>query len=281
MGFIYKHTISRNIRTILSILFIVVYISQVSIAQVIRQEPPELKKIDIQEHLGDKLPLDLKFTNDAGEEVALGRYFNRGKPVILVLAYYTCPMLCTLVLNGLANGLKQLSWTPGDQFQVLTVSIDPYETWQLAQAKKAAYLEAVGKPHSGDGWRFFVGQQDQIQALADTIGFKYYYDEKQKQYAHPAMILILTPDGEISRYLYGVSFSKQDLRLGLLEASEGRIGNTIDKIILYCYHYDPQAGGYVLFAANVMRLGGVVTVGALALILGIFWVKERRRKTIK
>jgi protein SCO1/2 len=248
-------------------------------AQAVQSNPPELQGIDVEEHLGSRIPLDLTFTNDQGKVESLDRYFNQGRPVILILAYYECPMLCTLVLNGMAFGINQLEWAAGNQYQLLTVSINPAETSELAVSKKANLLRTIDKKDIENGWRFFTGNETQIKALAEAIGFKYYYDEKQKQFAHPAVATILTSDGTISRYLYGVEFKKQDLRLALLEASEGKIGSTLDRIILYCFHYDPNARGYVPFATNIMKLGGATTLAALGTLLSLFWVKERRRKT--
>jgi protein SCO1 len=248
-------------------------------AQLIQPLPPaELKAVDVTEHLGEKIPLDLTFTNDAGEKVKLGDYFKPGRPVILVLAYYECPMLCTLVLNGVADGLHDLDWTPGDKFQVLTISIDSTETAQLAHAKRENLLPVVGKPGSEDGWRFFVGDGPDIRTLAQSVGFQYYYDPQLKQYAHPAVVMVLSGDGRISRYLYGIEFKKQDLKLALLEASEGKIGTTIDRIILFCYHYNPEAKGYVLFATNLMKIAGIITVIAIALFLFILWRREPRKE---
>ena len=248
-------------------------------AQVVQDSTPELKKIDVIEHLGEQVPLDLTFTNDAGEAVKLGDYFHHGKPVILVLAYYTCPMLCTLVLNGLSDGVKGLDWLPGKEFQMLTISIDPTETPELAAGKKSRYLDNLGKQGIENGWRFFVGAENQSKALAEAVGFKYYYDTEQKMYAHPAVVFILTEDGKISRYLYGLEFKPRDLKLALLEASQGRIGNTIDRLILYCYHYDPSAKGYVMLAGRIMRIGGAITLILVALFLGTLWARERLRKS--
>jgi len=246
-------------------------------AQLASVQPDKLKNIDVDEHLGQAIPLDLHFTNDAGEYLPLENYFHQEKPVILVLAYYECPMLCTLVLNGLADGIKQLDWLPGKQYQVLTVSIDPIETPELALAKGKNYIQATGKSGIDEGWRFFVGKEDQIKALTDAVGFKYFYDDKQKQFAHPAVLMVLTEDGKISRYLYGIEYKKQDLRLALLEASLGKIGNTLDKIILYCYHYDSDAGGYALIAVNVMKLGGGLTLLILVVFLAALWAREHRK----
>ena len=248
-----------------------------AVAQVVRDDVPELKGIDVVEHLGDTIPLDLEFTDDHGQPVRLRRYFGQGKPVLLNLAYSNCPMLCTVVLNGVTNGVRELAWRPGSEFQMVTVSIDPRETADVAQARKDRYVASAGTMASEDGWAFLVGEESQSRQLADALGFMYYYDEELQQYAHPAVTFLLTENGVISRYLYGLEYKERDLRLGLLEASEGKIGTTIDRIILYCFHYDPDAKGYVVFAGNIMRLGGVITVVVLALFLGLFWSRERLR----
>ncbi|MFH2054840.1 MAG: SCO family protein [bacterium] len=247
-------------------------------AQVVKESDPQLKGIDVVEHLGEQIPLDLEFVNDAGDTVQLSHYFNQGRPVIIVLAYYTCPMLCTLVLNGVSDGLRELPWVPGDKFQVLTISIDPRETADLAAAKKHRYVESLNREGAAAGWDFMVGAESQSKALAEALGFKYYWDEANQQYAHPAVVFVLTEDGKISRYLYGLEFKPADLKLALLEASEGEIGSTVDRIILYCFHYDPEAGSYTVFAANVMKLGGVATMILLGAVLGLFWMRERHRR---
>jgi protein SCO1/2 len=248
-------------------------------AQIIQPGPPsELKAVDVTEELGQQVPLDLTFTDDAGEKVQLSRYFNQGKPVILILAYYHCPMLCSLVLDGMAKGLNQLDWAPGEKYQVLTVSIDSTETVESARAKREQILQVLDKPGNDSGWRFFVGDVGQIRALANSVGFQYYFDKKLKQYAHPAVAMILTPDGHISRYLYGIEFKKNDLRLSLLEASNGKIGTTIDRVILFCYHYNPDAKGYVLFATKLMKAGGVLTVIGIGFFLMILWRRDIRKR---
>jgi protein SCO1/2 len=251
----------------------------VASAQVVRESPAELKKIDVVERLGGRIPLDLRFTDETGSQVRLGDYFASDRPVILVLGYYRCPMLCNLVFNGLADAVQQLDLRLADQYTIITVSIDSVETPQLAAAKKANYVKSMSRGDSLTGWHFLVGEAGQSRALAEAVGFKYYWDEQSKQWAHPALVTLLSPDGVISRYLYGVEFPVRDLRLGLLEASEGKIGNTVDRIILYCYHYDPEAGGYVVFAENVMRLGGVATVILLGALLVFLWVREHRRRS--
>lgn len=245
--------------------------------QVVEQRPEELQKIDVDEHLGGFIPLYAAFIDDAGDSVTLERYFNKNHPVILVLAYYTCPMLCNLVMNGLSDALKPLNLTAGKDYSVLTVSIDTTETAELASAKKANYRKYLANDTIADNWHFLVGRRADIDILAKSVGFRYFYDEKQKQYAHPAVLTILSPQGKISRYLYGIEFKSQDLKFAVLEAAGGKVGSTTDRLLLYCYHYDPQAGGYVLFAANLMRLGGIAAVGMLAVFLGFYWFKEFRK----
>jgi protein SCO1/2 len=259
--------------------FLSFFATGITTAQVADYKPAELQKASIDEHPGQKIPLDLTFTNDSGQEEALSKYFHQGKPVIIVLAYYSCPMLCTFVLNGVATGLRQLDWTAGKEFQVLTISIDTLENFEQAAAKKATLLQGVNRPGIENGWRFFVGHGTQVATLANALGFHYYYDERQKMYAHPTAIFVLTEDGMISRYLYGIEYKKQDLRLALLEASQGKIGNTLDRLLLYCYHYDPNAKGYVLFAENLMKLGGLLTVFIVVIILGVFWTRERTKRS--
>ena len=250
-------------------------------AQVILDDFPERDGVGIEEHLGNYIPLDVVFSNDKGEEVALRKYFGQGKPVILVLAYYNCQMLCTLVLNGLSNAIQPMAWLPGKEFQILTVSIDSRETVELAAAKKNRYIEGLGKPGISNGWIFFAGEESQSRKLAEALGFKYYYDEKTDQFAHPAAIFILSENGKISRYFYGIKFKERDLRFALIDASEGKIGNTLDKIVLFCFHYNPKEKGYVLFAANIMRLGGILTVLILTIIIGSLLAREHSKKTLR
>ncbi len=263
-------------RTIIVFMALVVP-SVAAFGQATLDNVAELNKIDVVEHLGDTIPLDLQFTDDQGNPVTLRKYFSHGEPVLLNLAYAECPMLCSVVLDGVANGVHDLDLRPGKDFQILTVSIDPNETVKTAAGRKHRYEESVGPMESPDGWTFLVGDSTQSRALADAVGFVYYYDEDLKQYAHPAVTFLLTEDGVISRYLYGLEYKERDLRLGLLEASEGKIGTTIDRIVLYCFHYDPDAKGYVAFAGNIMRLGGAITLLLLGAFLGIHWAKDRVR----
>jgi protein SCO1/2 len=210
--------------------------------------------------------------------VRLGDYFDGSKPVILTLNYFKCPMLCGLQLNGLLDGLMELDWTPGQEFEVVTVSINPLETPALATEKKQNYMNRFGRPSAAKGWHFLTGAEPEIRQLASTLGFGYTYDKSTGEFAHAAAIFVSTPDGRVARYLYGIEYPPKRLRLALLEASEGEIGTSLDQLILYCYHYDPSSRGYSPVAMNIMRLGGGVTVVVLGLTLGGFWVREARRR---
>lgn len=269
---------------IISTFFVFFLVLQMGIttsyAQLNMKNDPALRGIDVVENLGGKLPLNLRFTDETGNAVALQEFFDGHRPVVLALAYYECPMLCTLVLNGIVDGVRDMDrLSPGEDYRLLTVSIDPTETADLARKKQDTYIAETKKDMSSNDWHFLVGAEGNIRALADSLGFNYYYDEERDEYAHPAVIYLLTPEGEISRYLYGIQFKEQDLRLGLLEASRGNIGSTLERVLLYCYHYDPDANGYTVLAGNVMQLGGVVTLGLLSLFLGVMWIRDRHRKS--
>ena len=233
--------------------------------QNIGQRPELLKDVGVDQKLNDEIPLDLTFRDEHGQTVQLARYFG-SKPVILTLAYYNCPMLCTQVLNGLDRSLKLIPQTIGKDFNVVTVSIDPAERPVLAEAKQAMYTGMYGRPGAADGWHFLTGDQPQIAALAQAVGFRYAYDSESKQYAHASVIMVLTPEGRLSRYFYGIQYPERDLRLGLDEASQGKISSPVDAILLFCYHYDPHTGKYGLLISRVIQLAGGLTV----LIGGIF-----------
>ncbi len=237
--------------------------------------PEELEGVGIEEKLGEKIDLDLTFISESGYPIRLGDYFNRERPVILNLVYYNCPMLCNLVLNGQTKTLRAIPWTPGEEFEVVTISIDPTENFALARKKKELYLTNYGKP--APGWHFLADHQGNVKKLAEQVGFHYKYDESREQYAHAAAIMLLTPDGTISRYLYGIRFKTRDLRLGLTEASNGAIGEISDRVLLFCFHYDPSEKSYVPFATNIMRAGGVLVVLILSLFLFSLWRRERLR----
>ncbi len=261
------------------IFFIAIIMTNTTIfAQTTDQNPQSLQKINVNEQPGDTIPLDLQFTNHHGEQVALRKYFQQGKPVLLTLVYYECPMLCTLVLNGLRKSVDSLAWTPGEEYQMVAVSIDPRETAALARSKHEAYLGSMEKQVSGDGWVFLVGEESQSRALAEALGFQYYYVEENDIYAHPAVSYVLTENGKITRYLYGIDHQQRNLRLALLEGAQGTVGNAADKLLLYCYQYDPDAEGYVLFAENLMKIGGAFTVVILGSVLGVYWWKETHKK---
>jgi len=243
--------------------------------------PEELKGVDIVEKLDAQLPLDARFIDDGGEQVSLRDYFKGDKPVLLQIGYNRCPMLCSLVLNGTFDGLKGVDWTPGDQFEIVSVSIDPAETATLAKAKKEAYLADFDRPGASKGVHFLTGTEIMSKSVADAVGFGY-TRQPDGEYAHAAAIFLVKPDGKVSRYMYGAKFDPKDLRMALLEASQGRIGNTLDRFILWCHVYDPDARGYVLQARKVMSLGGLLTVLVLAGGLTAFWRIEfsRRKKPV-
>ena len=235
--------------------------------------PPQLEGVGVTEQLGRNVDLNLTFVGESGRVVKLGDFFHQGRPVILNLVYYSCPMLCNLVLNGQTSAVGKLPWTPGNEFEIVTISIDPSETPELARQKKAAYIEDLGR--GGNGWHFLTDHDGHSKQLAEQVGFHYRYDEQIRQYAHQAAIMILTPDGEVSRYLYGIEFKPRDLRLALTEASQGKFSLSLDRLLLFCYHYDPSARSYVLFAASLMRWGGLLIVISLAFMLWRFWRRER------
>ena len=227
--------------------------------------PPGLKNVGIQQNLEQPIPPDLTFKDDLGRSVRLGDYFGK-KPMILNLVYYNCPMLCGEVLSGLENSLRRMKFDVGKEFDVITVSFDPHETPEMAAKKKAEFLHRYKRAGAEQGWHFLVGQQEAIDALTKAAGFQYQYDEKTKQFAHVAAILILTPEGKIAQYYYGIEYPPKDLRLGLVEAGAGRIGNVVDQLLLYCYHYDPEQGKYSATILRVLRVAGVATM----LFLGTF-----------
>jgi protein SCO1/2 len=243
--------------------------------------PKDLEGVGITEHPGAKLPLDVEFKDEDGGTVRLGRYFTGDRPVILTLGYYRCPMLCTLVLNSLVDGLRDLPWTPGREFEVVTVSIDPTETPTLARLKKQNYLEEYARPGAASGWHFLTGREENIRRLADAVGFGYRYVPERGQYAHAAAIFVATPDGRLAKVLYGVVYQPKTVRLALTEAGEGKVGTTADQLLLYCFHYDAQEGRYVLAAQNIMRFGGASTALIVGLWLAVSWRRGAHKKSLK
>jgi protein SCO1/2 len=229
--------------------------------------PELLKEVGVDQKLNDEIPLNLAFRDEHGRPVELAQFFG-SKPVILTLVYYNCPMLCTQVLNGLDRSLEVLPLEIGKDFNVVTVSINPTDRPVVAEAKQAMYAGMYRRPGAQYGWHFLTGDEPQIKQLADSVGFRYAYDPDSKQYAHASAIMLLTPAGKISRYFYGVSYPERDLRLGLVEASQGKIGSPVDAVLLFCYHYDPHTGKYGLLISRVLQLGGILTV----LVGGIFLI---------
>jgi len=232
----------------------------------VNQRPPGLEFVGIEQHLDGEVPGNLQFTNELGNPVKLADYFGHGRPVILNLGYYQCPMLCSELLEGLVGSMKVLTFNLGQDFDVVTVSFDPRETTEMAAAKKRDIIKRYGRPNADKGWHFLTGKADQINALTQSVGFQYQFDPKTGQYAHVAAIVMLTPDRHISGYFYGVEFSPKDLRLGLVQASQNKIGNIGDLVLLYCYHYDPRTGKYGAVISNILKLAALGTV----LVLGTF-----------
>ena len=244
---------------------------------VAEEAPRALQQVGVKERLGEKIDLDLNFVNEEGETVPLRQFFDGNRPVLLTLVYFECPGLCNFHLNGLTDVLKKLKWTVGEEFEFLTVSFDSSENAELAKGKKKSHLKAYGRDVGDSGWHFLTGDKENTTKLSEQVGFSYQWDEESQQWAHAAVAYVLSPDGTISRYLYGIGFEPETLRLSLVEASEGKVGGIVDKLILYCFQYDPKKSKYTLYAYNVMRAGGIVTVIFLLGLLVPFWYRQRRQ----
>jgi len=268
-------SITNNSKRILATIFVAALMSLPAFGQGMTQgmmsppanvRPPGLKNVGIEQHLDEQIPPDLNFRDETGKPVRLGDYFGK-KPVILNLVYYQCPMLCGEVLSGLESALRVLKFDVGKEFDVLTVSFDPRETPDMATKKKAEFLKRYGRPGADAGWHFLTGPQESIDALTKAAGFQYQYDPKTGRFAHATAIAILTPEGKIAQYYYGVEYAPKDLRLGLIQASENKIGTLADQVLLYCYHYDPTTGKYGAIIARVLQLSGLATVLALGILM--------------
>jgi protein SCO1/2 len=241
---------------------------------VANQKPSILDQVGLDQRLNQQIPLNLTFNDETGKAVQLQQYFG-SKPVILIMVYYQCPMLCTQVLNGFAGAMNGIvRFNIGREFDVVTVSIDPRDTPQDAAAAKKKYLERYRRPGAEQGWHFLTGKKDQIDALAQAVGFRYAWDPEIKQYAHASGLMLLTPDGRVAQYYYGIEYVPRDIQLGLIEASKGKIGNVVDEVILYCYHYDPRQGRYGAAIFNVLRLTALATVMALGGFMLIMFRRE-------
>jgi protein SCO1/2 len=240
----------------------------------------ELEGVSIEQNLGTRIPLVLPFFDETGREVALAEYFD-DKPVVLVPVYYECPMLCTMVLNGVLKSIRALSFDAGNEYDIVTFSFDPRETHELAKRKKDLYLNKYGREGAEEGWHFLTADSASIARLARAIGFNYRYDEESNQYVHASGIMVLTPDGVISRYFYGIEYSARDLKFGLLEASESRIGSPVDQLLLYCFHYDPTTGKYGVIVMNVVRLAGTTTAVLVIGFIVLMLIRDRKKKSLK
>ena len=238
-----------------------------------QMDAADLKGIGIDQHLDTQLPLDLQFKDEDGNTVRLGDYFQKGRPVILSFVYYQCPMLCSEVLNGLDSAMQVMKFSAGNEYEVVTVSIDPRDTPEVAKQKKATYLKEYNRPGADEGWHFLTGYPDNVKTLARAAGWKYRWDPKMNQFIHAAGIMIVTPQGKLAQYYYGIEYAPKDLRLGLIEASQNKIGTIVDQLVLYCCQYDPQTGKYGVIIANVLRIAGAATI----LLLGGFLVLMFRR----
>lgn len=239
--------------------------------------PTAAEKVGITQQIGDKVPLDLEFVDENGKVVTLGDYV-KDKPVVLTPVYYSCPMLCNLVLDGLVNVARELRFDIGEEYRVVSVSFDPNETPEMAKAKKAIYASRYGRAQVERGWHFLTGEQLEIRQLMDSIGFRYAYDEALEQYAHAAVIVVIQPDGTISRYFYGFEYDPRDLRLALVEASEGKVGGIVEQALLLCFSYDATAGKYTATIMSVIRLAGTATIAVLAGFVFLMIRKERKHR---
>jgi len=273
-------------RTMTALLAAVALLTGAASAQIVgppdfkRVKPPALEHVGIDQKLNEQVPLELQFQDEQGKTVKLGDYFHEGRPVVLNLVYYRCPMLCGEVLQGLSAAAKVLKFMPGKEYEIVTLSIDPREKYPLAAEKKANYMKRLGRPGAEAGWHFLVGDQAAIDKLANAIGWQYQYDPKSDQFAHAAGIILVTPQGRIAQYYYGVEYSARDMRLGIIEASQNKIGSLADEVLLYCYHYDPRTGKYGPIITNIFRLAGVVTIVVLGGFIAVMFRREGSRSPL-
>ena len=266
-------------KTGLSLVFLVLSLGVLSRAATRPQLPPSLQNIGIEQRLDASIPLETVFRDEQGSEVRLGDYFH-GRPVLLVPVYYTCPMLCSQVLSGTVAGLRPLSLVPGRDFEIVAFSFNPSETPADATRERDLYTHRYSSRAGIAGWHFLTGSPESIKALTEAIGFHYRYDPKLKIFVHGSGVMILTPEGRISRYLYGVEYEPKDLKLALVEASQSKIGSLADQILLFCYHYDPTTGKYTMTVLKVLRIAALLTLVVMGLVLAFYWRLERKRSGI-
>ncbi len=260
----------------IAVIFSVLLFAVKAEAQLNQGKPAILEEVGVDEKLGDIIPLDATFTDFDGNKVTIADLMESGKPVLLNPLYYECPMLCNLIVEGVYKVVEELRWTPGHDYTIISFSIDPEEGPEIAAINKERYLSELDRIGASDGWHFLTGSEDQIRKLTEAVGFRYKKDERTGEYIHAASILFLSPEGVITRYLYGAEFSEFDLRNALYEAADGQIGSTMERAILYCFTYDPASQSYIPVAINIMKLGGLATLIILGIFLGLFWNKERR-----
>ncbi len=245
--------------------------------------PRQLESVGIEQKLNSQLPLDAVFKDENGKQVRLGEYFNQGRPVILAFVYYECPMLCNEVLSGLTGALKGVSFEPGEDFDVVAISFDPGENELdgLSKKKKEAYLQRYGKPETANGWHFLTGTRPEIEKVTKAAGFNYVFDESTDQYAHAGGVMITTPAGKMSRYLYGIDYSPKDLKFGVMDSAENKIGTPVEQLYLYCFHYDPSTGQYGLAILNIIRVTGVLTLAGMGVLFLFFWRRNKKLPSLE
>lgn len=243
--------------------------------------PAALKKVGIEQKLNGQIPLDAVFKDENGKEVKLSNYFGKGRPVVLALVYYECPMLCNEVLNGLTGSLKGINFNAGEDFDVLAISFDPRENRKadLAKNKKKSYVERYDRPGTENGWHFLTGEESEIEKVTKAVGYNYTFDEQTNQFAHAGGIMVATPEGKLSRYLYGIDYSPKDLKFAIMDSSKGNIGNPAEQLYLYCYHYDPATGTYGFAILNALRLMGIATLLGLGTMFFVFWRMGKAKKS--
>lgn len=263
--------------TVLTVALLSVALAAPVEAQQSGQMRREFDGVGIDEKLGETIPMDLTFRTAEGDTVTLGHYFDGDRPVMLTLNYYDCPMLCPMMLDEYTRTLKNIDWVPGEQFEAVTVSFDPDETPAMARRQKQSYVEILDKPGAGKGWHFLTGDEAAIEALLDAVGYRIRKIEGKDEYAHPTAVMFLSGSGKVTRYIYGMEIPPSDTRQALVEASNGTVGNVVDKIRLYCYQFDPNANSYTADAFAIMRIGGVLATVLLGGLLFIFWRRERSR----
>jgi protein SCO1 len=240
------------------------------------QQPPQVRGVDVEEHLGEPLPLEARFLDDAGREVRLADVLPKDKPTLVTLVYYECPMLCNLVINAQVSAMREVGLELGKDYEAITVSIDPKDTPTQSLQRKRRHLQAMGKPESAP-WHFLTGTEENIHKLTEAVGFKYRYDESTQQYAHPAVVHVVTPEASISRYLYGTTFPPKDMKLALLEAASGRVGTSFDRVVLSCFKYDPAMRRYNFYVFGFIKTGALLVFAALSTMLFYFWRRELKK----